>query len=169
MINEKLFRPGSIAVVGASNNIMKPGGKILKNLTDHKYKGRLYAVNPKYDDIQGFSAYHSVEELPSVDLAILAIPASGCLNVVEILASKKDAGAFIIVSGGFGETGDEGKKAEDDIAEVVNRYNACLIGPNCIGVMTPHHTSVFTTPVPNLRADGCDFISGSGATAVFII
>ncbi len=169
MINEKLFRPRSIAVVGASDNIMKPGGKILKNLTDHKYVGRLYAVNPKYDNIQGFPAYQSVEDIPAVDLAILAIPASSCLNVVEILASKKEAGAFIIVSGGFGETGDTGKKLEESIVEVVNQYNACLIGPNCIGVMTPHHTSVFTTPIPNLRADGCDFISGSGATAVFII
>jgi acetate---CoA ligase (ADP-forming) len=62
-----------------------------------------------------------------------------------------------------------GKQLEKEIVEIVNQHNACLIGPNCIGVMTPQHTSVFTTPIPKLTPDGCDFISGSGATAVFII
>ena len=114
-------------------------------------------------------AYHSVEEIPEADLAILAIPAAYCLEAVEVLAAKKGVRAFIIVSGGFGETGEEGKKMEREIVEVVNRYDACLIGPNCIGVMTPYHASVFTTPVPGLTSQGCDFISGSGATAVFII
>jgi acyl-CoA synthetase (NDP forming) len=110
MINEKLFCPDSIAIIGASNNIMKPGGKVLKNLTDHNFKGKLYAVNPKYDEIQGLRAYHSVEEIPEADLAILAIPAAYCLEAVEVLAAKKGVRAFIIVSGGFGETGREGKK-----------------------------------------------------------
>lgn len=169
MINEKLFCPESIAVVGASNNIMKPGGKILKNLADHNFKGRLFAVNPKYNEIQGLPAYHSVEELPETDMAILAIPSAFCPEAVEVLAARKGVRAFIIVSGGFGETGEEGKKMERTIVEVVNRYNACLIGPNCIGVMTPCHASVFTTPIPGLTSGGCDFISGSGATAVFII
>jgi len=169
MINEKLFKPESIAVVGASNNIMKPGGKIVKNLTEHSFQGEIFVVNPKEKEIQGIPAFASVEELPAVDLAILAIPAQFCLHAVEILASQKNTKAFIIISAGFGETSEEGKQLEDEIVEVVNRYNACLIGPNCIGVMTPHHASVFTTPVPPLTSEGCDFISGSGATAVFIM
>ncbi|MEE4285961.1 MAG: CoA-binding protein, partial [Mariniphaga sp.] len=169
MINEKLFNPESIVVVGASNNIMKPGGKIVKNLTEHSYNGELFVVNPKEKEIQGISAFVSVEDLPQVDLAILAIPAQFCLNAVMVLASQKNTKAFIIISAGFGETSEEGKKLEEQIVEVVNLHNACLIGPNCIGVMTPHHASVFTTPIPPLTPLGCDFISGSGATAVFIM
>lgn len=169
MINEKLFKPESIAVIGASNNIMKPGGKIVKNLTEHSFQGEIFLVNPKEKEIQGIPAFASVEDLPSVDLAILAIPAQYCLQAVEVLASQKNTKAFIIISAGFGETSEEGKKLENQIVEVVDRYNACLIGPNCIGVMTPHHASVFTTPIPPLTSEGCDFISGSGATAVFIM
>ena len=169
MINEKLFKPENIAVIGASNNIMKPGGKIVKNLTEHSFQGEIFVVNPKEDEIQGIPAFASVEELPEVDLAILAIPAQYCLPAVEVLASQKNTKAFIIISAGFGETSEEGKKLEKEIVDVVNRHKACLIGPNCIGVMTPHHASVFTTPIPPLTPHGCDFISGSGATAVFIM
>jgi acetate---CoA ligase (ADP-forming) len=126
-------------------------------------------VNPHDEQIQGLPTFKRVEELPQVDLAILALPASFCLPAVEVLASQKNTKAFIIISAGFGETGDEGKKLEMEIAAVVDRHQGCLIGPNCIGVMTPCHASVFTTPIPPLTPHGCDFISGSGATAVFIV
>jgi acetate---CoA ligase (ADP-forming) len=169
MINGELLNPKSIAVIGASNNIMKPGGKIVKNLTDHSFGGEIYVVNPKEEQIQGIPAYAKAEDLPPVDLAVLAIPAKYCLHVVQVLASQKNTKAFVIISAGFGETSEEGKKLEQQIAEVVNHYDACLIGPNCIGVMTPQHASVFTSPVPPLTASGCDLISGSGATAVFIM
>ncbi len=169
MINEKLLHPKSIAIVGASNNISKPGGKIVRNLIDNQYKGQLYAVNPNETSVQGIPSFSSVEELPSVDLAVLAIPAKLCLNTVKILAEQNDTKAFIIISAGFGELNDAGKRLEKEIVYVVNQHKACLIGPNCIGVMTPEHTSVFTTPIPKLTPGGCDFISGSGATAVFII
>ncbi|MCG6190566.1 acetate--CoA ligase family protein [Maribellus maritimus] len=169
MINRQLLQPKSIAIVGASNTISKPGGKIIKNLIDFGFDGEIYAVNPKETQVQGIPSFSSVEELPSVDLAVLAIPAKFCLETVKILTEQNDTKAFIIISAGFGETDDEGKKLEQEIADIVNQNNACLIGPNCIGVMTPQHASVFTTPVPKLTPDGCDFISGSGATAVFII
>jgi acetyltransferase len=169
MINEKLLRPKSIAIVGASNNISKPGGKIVKNLIDNQFKGDLFAVNPNESIVQGVPSFSSVEELPEVDLAILAIPAKFCLNAVKYLAEQNDTKAFIIISAGFGETNETGKQLEKEIVEVVNQNGACLIGPNCIGVMTPEHASVFTTPIPKLSVNGCDFISGSGATAVFII
>ncbi len=169
MINEKLLHPESIAVIGASNNISKPGGKIIKNLTDNRFQGQLYAVNPNETTVQGVPSFATVEELPSVDLAVLAIPAQACLPVIKTLAEQNDTKAFIIVSAGFGEMDEKGKQLEKEIADVVTQNDGCLIGPNCIGVMTPFHTSVFTTPIPTLTPDGCDFISGSGATAVFII
>ena len=169
MINEKLLHPKSIAIVGASNNISKPGGKIVKNLIDNQFMGELFAVNPNESLVQGIPSFSSVEELPEVDLAVLAIPAQYCLSTVKILAEQNGTKAFIIISAGFGETNEAGKQLENEIAQVVNKNGACLIGPNCIGVMTPEHASVFTTPIPKLTPDGCDFISGSGATAVFII
>ena len=169
MINEKLLHPESIAIVGASNNISKPGGKIIKNLIDHHFKGDIYAVNPGETKIQGVPCFATVEELPSVDLAVLAIPAKFCLDTVKKFTELNDTKAFIIISAGFGEMNEAGKLLEQEIASVVSKNNGCLIGPNCIGVMTPEHASVFTTPIPKLTSDGCDFISGSGATAVFIM
>jgi len=169
MINEKLLHPNSIVVVGASNNIQKPGGKIIKNLLDHGFKGDLFAINPNEGQVQGIPSFASVEELPSVDLAVLAIPARFCPGVIQQLIDENDTKAFIVISAGFSETDAAGKELERQMAEIVDKNNACLIGPNCIGVMTPSHASVFTTPVPKLTSDGCDFISGSGATAVFIM
>lgn len=169
MINNKLIHPQSIAIIGASNNVLKPGGKIVWNLLDNNFKGQLYAVNPNESVIQGIPSFRSVDELPSADLAILAIPAQYCLAAIKILVEKNDTKAFVIISAGFGESGEKGKQLEKEIVDLVNKHNACLIGPNCIGVMTPAHTSVFTTPIPKLTEEGCDFISGSGATAVFII
>jgi acetyltransferase len=169
MINEQLLHPQSIVVVGASNNIQKPGGKIIKNLLDNDYKGNLYALNPKEKLIQGVPSFASNNDLPNIDLAILAVPAKVCLLSIKELAEVNNTKAFVIISAGFGELGEEGKQLEQEIVKVVNEHNACLIGPNCIGVMTPQHASVFTTPIPKLVSFGCDFISGSGATAVFII
>ncbi len=169
MINEQLLRPKSIAIIGASTNTAKPGGKIVKNLLDHGFSGPVYGVNPKAPEIEGIRTFQKTEDLPETDLAILAIPAALCLEAVEVLATRKSTRAFIIISAGFGETSSEGKKLEQEIARVVDEHGGCLIGPNCIGVMTPWHASVFTTPVPKLTAEGCDFISGSGATAVFIM
>jgi len=169
MINESLIRPKSIVVVGASNTVTKPGGKMLKNLIDNRFEGKLMVVNPKEVEVQGIRSYRDVNELPDVELAILAIPAEFCPDAVETLAVKKHTKAFIIISAGFSEEGEEGKKREARIVEIVRNAGGCLIGPNCIGVLTPFHTSVFTTPVPLLSPHGCDFISGSGATAVFIM
>ncbi len=169
MVNEQLLRPESIVIIGASNNLSKPGGKIVKNLIDFGFEGNIYAVNPKETQVQGIPCFASIEDLPSVDLAVLAIPARFCFDAVKTLSELNDTKAFIIISAGFGESNEAGKKMEQEIAEYLTENNACLIGPNCIGVMTPCHASVFTTPVPRLTPDGCDFISGSGATAVFII
>jgi len=169
MINKQLIRPESIVVIGGSNDITKPGGKVIKNLIEHNYQGRLYIVNHKEVEVQGVKCYHDVSQLPFVDLAIIAIAAKYCPSTVEILAQQKNTRAFIIISAGFSEEGEEGKLLEQKIVDSVNKVNGCLIGPNCIGVLNQFHTSVFTTPIPKLDPKGVDFISGSGSTAVFII
>lgn len=168
MINDKLINPESIVVVGGSDDLFKPGGRVLKNILDGNFGGRLYVVNPNRDQVQGVVSYRDLSHLPSVDLAILAIPAKSCLPVVETLLREKNTKAFIIISAGFSESGEEGKKLELEISELVTNSGACLIGPNCIGVITTAYSGVFTTPVPGLDSRGCDFVSGSGATAVFI-
>ena len=169
MITKQLINPASIVIVGGSNDVTKPGGKVLKNLIDNHFAGKLYVVNPKEEVIQGLKCYKSVDELPQCDLAILAIAAKYCPDTVEKLARDKQTLAFIILSAGFHEESEEGAVLEEKIVTTVNQYNACLIGPNCIGMMNHHHTSVFTTPIPKLDPKGVDFISGSGATAVFIM
>lgn len=169
MIAQELLQPTSIAVIGASNDLKKPGGNMLRNIISGNYKGKLYAVNPNEDKIQGIQSFASVSLLPQVDLAILAIPAKHCVNVVEILTKTKNTKGFIIISAGFGETEQQGKEWESQIAKMVNEVNGTLIGPNCIGVITEHYKGVFTAPIPPFNSKGCDLISSSGATAVFIM
>ncbi len=170
MINQQLINPSQIVVVGGSDDIHKPGGKILKNIIVSGFNGELFVVNPKKESVQGIISYKSVDELPeSIDLAILAIAAKYCLDTIDVLAKYKNTKAFIIISAGFSEENEEGAELEKSIVDTVNSVNGCLIGPNCIGVLTVNHSSVFTTPIPSLNPGGADFISGSGATAVFII
>ena len=169
MINKQLLRPDSIVVVGASNNVHKPGGALLRNLLQGHYAGQLYAVNPKETEVQGVRAYPSVHDIPSADLAVLAIPAAACPDAVDALAEEKGVKAFIILSAGFGEETREGAELEQRILRTVNAHGAALIGPNCIGLLTTTHHSVFSQPIPQLHPQGVDLISSSGATAVFIL
>jgi len=169
MINQQLINPKSIVVIGGSNDVTKPGGKVLKNLIDNHFPGMLYVTNPKETEIQGIKCYQDPAELPEVDLAILAIAAKYCPAVVETLAHQKNTRAFIIFSAGFHEESEEGAILEKQIVDTINSVNGCLIGPNCIGMMNHNHTSVFSLPIPRMEPHGVDFISGSGATAVFIM
>lgn len=169
MINRQLISPRSIVVVGGSDDTQKPGGNTLKNLLDTGYTGDLLVVNPKADSAQGVKSYRTIEDIPSVECAILAIPAKMCLHAVDILCNKKSCKAIIILSAGFHEDSSEGAETERRIAEICNSTNTSLIGPNCIGVMTPDYAGVFTHPIPKLTPQGAALISGSGATIVFIL
>ena len=169
MIAKELISPKSIVVVGGTDNIHAPGGKVLKNLIDGNFNGGLYVVNPKKDEIQGLKVNHTVEELPEVDLAIMAIAAKYIPDTVKTLTEQKKTKGFIILSAGFSEESEEGAVLENQIVEQINKYEGSLIGPNCIGLLNTNYNGVFTTPIPSLDPKGVDFISGSGATAVFIM
>lgn len=169
MITKELIAPKSIVVIGASNNTAKPGGKLLKNLVESNFKGDLWVVNPNETEVQGIRSFPSVLDLPSVEMAVLAIPAHACFDAVEVLATQKGTKGFIIISAGFSEESEEGRILEQKIVKVIEANNGSLIGPNCIGIITYAHTSVFTTPIPKLEQMSCDLISSSGATAVFIM
>lgn len=169
MINQQLLQPESIVVIGGSNNVHKPGGAVIRNILNGGYQGVLRVVNPKEDEIQGIKVFHDVKQLPTTDLAILVVAARFCPEYVEFLAKEKQVRAFIIISAGFSEETHEGALLEQQIIETCDKYGCALIGPNCIGLLTRWHHSVFTKPIPNLNPKGVDFISGSGATAVFIL
>ena len=169
MIRKELISPRSIAVIGASEDVHKPGGALLANLLRSSFDGDVYVVNPKADTVQGIKSYHKAEDLPDVDLGILAIPAHLCEEAVRILCEEKHCGAIIIISAGFGENSAEGAQIEKNIIRIVREHNASMIGPNCVGVTTPYYTGMFSQPVPKLDKMGIDFLSGSGATIVFIL
>ncbi len=168
MINPKLINPKSIVICGASSDIHKPGGKALKNLLESAFKGEIYAVNPKEDEVQGIKCYKQVEDLPQVDCAILCIAAKFCAHTVDVLTQQKGTQGFIIVSAGFSEENAEGAAIEKHIVDSINAVGGSLIGPNCTGFLNTNYSGCFDTPIPKLDPKGVDFITGSGATAVFI-
>ena len=168
MINQKLINPKSIVICGASSDIHKPGGKALKNLLESAFKGEIYAVNPKEDEVQGIKCYKQVEDLPQVDCAILCIAAKFCAHTVDVLTQQKGTQGFIIVSAGFSEENAEGAAIEKHIVDSINAVGGSLIGPNCTGFLNTNYSGCFDTPIPKLDPKGVDFITGSGATAVFI-
>ena len=169
MINKQLLNPESIVVIGGSNNTHKPGGAVVRNLLSGGYGGTLRVVNPKEEEVQGIKAFHDARELPPTDMAVLVVAAKYCPDYVELLARDKQTRAFIIISAGFGEETEAGAVLEQRILDTCKQYGAALIGPNCIGLMNRNHHSVFTLPIPKLSPKGADFVSGSGATAVFIL
>ena len=169
MINQQLLNPGSIVVIGGSNNVHKPGGSIVRNIINGGFGGALHIVNPKEDQVQGIKAFHDVKDIPQTDLAVLVVAAKFCPDYVDYLCAEKGVRAFVIISAGFGEETKAGAALEQRILDTCEKYGAALIGPNCIGLLNRNHHSVFTLPIPNLNPQGADFISGSGATAVFIL
>ena len=168
MISNKLLNPKSIAVIGASNDVQKPGGKVLKNLLENGFSGDVYAVNPKETEVQGIKCYSTVEDLPQVDCAILAVAAKFCTAAVDVLAREKQTGGFIILSAGFSEENKEGAELENLIVKIIDDTGGSLIGPNCTGFLNTNYCGAFDAPIPALNPQGADFITGSGATAVFI-
>ncbi len=169
MINSQLLSPRNIIVVGASMNEQKPGGKVLRNLLEGNFKGEIYALNKKEVIIDGVIHVSDVKELDDVvDLAILAVPAKICVQIIKELIDLGTK-AFIIYSAGFSEAGEEGEQLEKELLQLINDSDSSLIGPNCIGVINENYKGVFTSPIPEYDPLGCELISSSGATAVFFM
>ncbi len=135
---EKIFSPSSIAVIGASDRANSVGMKVFKNLLTANFEGKLYAVNPKHQQIQGQVCFPSLKAISdSIDLVIIATPAKTVPEII-IECGEKGIHAAIILSSGLSESGKEGKALEQAILESAERYQVRLIGPNCLGVMRPH-------------------------------
>ncbi len=169
MLTQALLNPKSILVVGGSNNVHHLGGSVLKNLIDCGYPGELCVLNPKRELVQGLRSYSDPEEVPHVELAIFAIPANEICPVMRVLIEQKSTRAFLVYSAGFSELNEEGKRLEREMLELVEESGSTLLGPNNIGMVNTNYAGIFTRPSPELHPDGVDFVSGSGATAVFTL
>jgi len=135
---DKIFKPKSIAVIGASNKEGSPGYRIFRNLIGSGYEGVVYPVNPNKESIQGVQAYPSINDLPKiVDLAIVATPSKAVVDVVE-RCGKKGIKGILIISAGFKEIGVKGKALEKKLWEVKEKYGLRIVGPNCVGFILPY-------------------------------
>jgi len=135
---DKIFKPKSIAVIGASNKLGKPGYSIFRNLIGSGYDGIVFPINPSSESVQGVQAYKSIDDLPrEVDLAIVATPSSVVLDVVEN-CGKKGIKGILIISAGFKEIGEKGIELEKKLLEIKNKYNLRIVGPNCVGFILPY-------------------------------
>lgn len=170
---DRLLRPKSVAVIGASDRKGALGATLLNNLVQYEFAGDIYPVNPKRDELLGLKVYHSVEELPEgIDCAVLAIPRPFVLDTVRQLAARK-CGAVVIYSAGFSEAGEEGMRDQQELARIAHEYGMVIEGPNCLGctnyVERVPLTFVETnmrTPPKGTRAVG--IASQSGALAAVL-
>ena len=163
------FCPGFVAVIGASREEEKVGHIILDNIINSGYKGKLFPVNPKADEIHGIKCYSSVLNVPGdIDLAIIVIPARFVLQVLEE-CSKKNTKWSIIISAGFKETGIEGAKRERQLIEKAKDYGIRILGPNCLGIIDTECpiNATFSSNMPPIGKIG--FISQSGALGSSIL
>ena len=160
---DRIFNPKRIAVVGASEREASVGSKILRNLTNTGFAGKVYAVNPFRQTVQGKIAYPSVSKIPEkLDLAVIATPAQTVPGIVEECGSSGVPGV-IIVSAGFKEEGEAGARLERQIIEHQKKFSMRIIGPNSFGVMRPKVNlfATFAEKPPNLGKTA--FISQSAA------
>lgn len=165
---DNLIQPKSIAIIGASDDLTKPGGRIVRNILLKGYSGELLLVNPRGGLVQGVPAYPAIRDLPHApDLALIAISARHVRAALEDLCAL-GAPAVVVLSAGFGELDAAGKLEEQRLAQIAGRHGVLLLGPNCSGVMTYAHASKFAGLAPDMFAGGMDYISGSGASIDFL-
>src|SRR5208283_1443301 len=166
---DKIFNPQNVAIIGASDVEGSVGYALVKNFTQLGYAGKVYFVNIRNPEILGVKTYKTVDQIPEpVDLAIIATPAKTVPDVMEGCGRAQVKGV-IIVSGGFKETGLEGKALEEKILEVARKHSIRVIGPNCIGVIRPqiNLNATFMDKMP--KSGNIAFLSQSGAlgSAIF--
>ncbi|MDQ8730999.1 acetate--CoA ligase family protein [Bradyrhizobium sp. LHD-71] len=157
---DSLFRPKSIAVIGASGTATKIGGVPIAHLKRYGYRGEIYPINPQYESIQDLRAYKSVKDVgKEIDLAIVAVPAAVALQALTEAADAK-VKSVVLFTSGFAEVGEAGAKAQQKIAELSRNSGMRILGPNCLGVMSGE-SAVYATFSP-VAATGIAKIGGIG-------
>ena len=161
-----LFYPKSIAVIGASGTPGKLGWNVFTNLVSHNFKGKLYPINPKADEIQGLKAYPCISAVPeSVDVAIILVSAGVTPDVVDECC-KCGVRYIVVESAGFAELGPEGKKIELRMKEIADKYGVRLLGPNCSGIINTHCSMVQSIGIVDALGTGSiGLVSQAGVCA----
>lgn len=160
---EKLLRPQSVAVVGASSEPGKVGYEILNNVIQDGFAGEIYPINPKAPEILGKKCYKSLTEVPgAVDLAVVVIKRDLVIPILKEMG-EKGTKAAIVITAGFGETGEEGKKMQQEIIDIVRKYEITMVGPNCLGLLNPWHKLNASFGGTAGEPGGIALISQSGA------
>lgn len=158
-----LFNPSSVAIIGASTREGSVGNDVIRNLHKQGYKGHIYPINPKGEPILGLTTYKTLQEIGKpVDLAVIIIPAAAVPGVMrEIVAVGTKA--VIVISAGFKESGEEGAKLEEEVKKIALDNDITVVGPNCLGVINPHHNLNISFAKAIARPGNVAFISQSGA------
>ena len=166
---DAIFAPRNVAVIGASETVGSVGRTLLWNLISHPFGGTIFPVNPKRENVLGIHAYNRIADVPAqVDLAVIATPARTVPGLIEECVQAGVKGA-IIISAGFKEIGEEGVKLEQEILEKARRAKMRIIGPNCLGVMSPI-TGINATFAHGMAQSGnIGFISQSGALCTAVL
>ena len=164
-----LFEPASVAIIGASERADSIGEVLMRNMIAARFKGRLFAVNPKHGSVHGVRCHPSIEDLPQrVDLAVIATPAPMAPALID-QCGRAGVRAAVVISAGFGETGAEGAALERAMLENARRHNIRLLGPNCLGIMRPSSGLNATFARGVARAGSLGLISQSGAVCTALI
>lgn len=168
---DAIFRPRSVAVIGASRRPGSIGAAIFKNLLEHGFDGPVYPVNPQARVVQSVLAYPTVADIPAdVDLAVIAVPSKQVLAAVEE-CGKKGVRGVVVITAGFKETGAEGQERERALLEATRRFGMRMVGPNCLGVLnTESNVCLDATFAPAWPPPGnVAFSSQSGALGLAIL
>ncbi len=166
---DKIFKPKTIAAIGASDKKESVGYAVMYNLTHSDFKGKIYPVNIKHSEIQGQKAYQRISEVPErVDLAVICTPAKTVPGIVQE-CGEAGVGGLLIISAGFKEAGKEGQKMVDEILATARQYKMRLVGPNCLGFINPN-LGVNASFATKMALEGnIAFISQSGALCTSIL
>ncbi len=168
---KNFFYPGSVCIVGASSRKKSIGYEIVKNIKEYGYKGKLFPVNPKVDEILSYKCYHSIDEIEEeIDLAIIVVPKNAVEDSIESLL-RKNVKSIILITAGFKETGTEGEELENRIIRKIKDTGARVVGPNCMGVRKTHEeiklNATFVAEKPERGSIG--FLSQSGALGAAVL
>ena len=166
-----IFRPKSVAVIGASSRKKSLGWEILNNLVLSGFNGKVFPINLKADHIHSIKAYSSILDVrDKVDLAVIAIPANGVLKVVND-CGKKGVKGIVVITAGFREIGGEGILLEEKLMKLVRKYNMRMVGPNCMGVINTDEEIRLNASFAGVRPEAgkIGFLSQSGALGESIL
>lgn len=168
---DAIFRPQSVAVVGASNKPGNIGREIVHNLIEFEFQGPVFPVNPRLRTLHSLKVYPDIESIPDpVDLAVIVVPKEGVVDVVEA-CGRRGVGGLVVISAGFKEVGGAGIERERLLRAALDRYGMRMIGPNCMGVLNTepafqlNASFARTRPIPG----NIGFMSQSGALGEAIL